>query len=200
MRLTNKSLFDIYIFVSNLLLSPLRKFKLQIQARLNGGRIVIGKNIRFHHPICFQGKGTIVIKDHVTFGYHLAGSNDNRIILQARFADSEIIIGEHTQIMNGCELFSTALISIGNHVLLGAGVKIMDSNFHDVDPLSRMSPGESSPVLIHNNCWVGIDVLLLKGSEVGENTVIAAKSLVRSHMESNSIYGGNPARLIKKIC
>jgi len=200
MHISNKSLFDIYIFVSNLLLSPLRKFKLQVHARLNGGRIVIGKNIRFHHPICFQGKGTIIIKDHVTFGYHLAGSNDNRIILQARFVDSKIIIGEHTQIMNGCELFSTALISIGNHVLLGAGVKIMDSDFHEVDPLSRMSPGESSPVIIHNNCGVGIDAILLKGSELGENTVIAAKSLVHSHLKSNTIYGGNPARLIKKIC
>ncbi len=200
MSIKSKSLVEIYIFVSNLILSPLRKFKLQVQARLNGGRIVIGKNIRFHHPICFQGKGTITIKDHVTFGYHLAGSNDNRIILQARFTNSEIIIGEYSQIMNGCELLSTDLISIGDYVLLGAGVKIMDSNFHEVNPLLRMSPGESSPVFIHSNCWVGIDSLLLKGSEIGENTVIAAKSLVRSHMESNAIYGGNPARLIKKIC
>ncbi len=191
---------DIFIFVSNLLLSPLRKLKLQVQARLNGGQIIIGRKVRFNHPVSFQGKGKIIIKDHVTFGYHLAGSNDNRIILQARFSISEIIIGKHTQIMNGCELFSTDSISIGDHVLLGAGVKIMDSNFHEVNPLLRMSPGESSPVLIHNNCWVGIDSLLLKGSEVGENTVIAAKSLVRSHLESNTIYGGNPARLIKKIC
>jgi acetyltransferase-like isoleucine patch superfamily enzyme len=200
MIIKNKSMVDIYIYMSNLILSPFRKFKLQVQARLNGGRIVIGKNVRFHHPICFQGKGAIIIKDHVTFGYHLAGSIDNRIILQARFTNSEIIIGEHSQIMNGCELFSTDSISIGDYVLLGAGVKIMDSNFHKVNPLLRMSPGESSPVLIHNNCWVGIDSLLLKGCEVGENSVIAAKSLVRSHLESNSIYGGNPARLIKKIC
>ncbi len=191
---------DIYIFVSNHILSPLRKLKLLVHAKLNGAQVIIGKNVRFHHNVHFQGKGKLIIKNNVTFGYHLAGANDNRIILQARFAHSKIVIGAHSQIMNGCELFSTESITIGNNVLIGACVKIMDSNFHDLNPLLRMNPGESSPVLIHNNCWLGIDSLLLKGSEVGENTVIAAKTIVRSKLESNALYGGNPARLIKKIC
>lgn len=198
-RFANKSFSDIYGFSRNLLMSRFRFVKLILQAKLNGGKIEIGNNVKFNHKVTFQGKGKLIINDNVVFGYNMAGSNDQGIILQVRFLQSQIIIGENAQIMNGCEMFSTSTINIGKDVLLGAGVKIMDSDFHELNPNKRLNSGPSFPIIIHNNCWVGIDSLLLKGTEIGENSVVAAKSVVNSNLEANSLYGGVPAKFIKSI-
>ena len=198
-RFANKSFSDIYVYFKNLLMSRFRFVKLTLQAKLHGAKIQIGRNVKFNHKVSLQGKGKLVIHDNVVFGYHMAGSNDQGIILQVRFSHSQIIIGENAQIMNGCELFSTSAINIGKDVLLGAGVKIMDSDFHELNPSKRFNSGPSIPIIIHNNCWVGIDSLLLKGTVIGENSVVGAKSVVNSNLEANSVYGGVPAKFIKSL-
>lgn len=198
-RFANKSFSEIYVFFKNLFMSQFRLLKLILQAKLSGGEIQIGRNVKFNHKVTFQGKGQLIIADNVVFGYNMAGSNDQGIILQVRFPHSQIIIGENTQIMNGCELFSTSSINIGKDVLLGAGVKILDSDFHELNPGKRLNSGPSIPIILQSNCWIGIDSLILKGTEIGENSVVGAKSLVNSSLEPNSVYGGLPARFIKSL-
>ena len=59
--------------------------------------------------------------------------------------------------------------------------------------------GESGDVYIGNNVFCGNNVTILKGVRIGDNSVIANGSVVISDVESNSIYGGNPAAFIKHI-
>lgn len=178
------------------IISKTRHLNLYLEARLNGGHIEIGRNVRFNHRVTFQGKGSVVIKDGVVFGYRMAGSLDNRIILQVRTSESCI---EEVQIMNGCELFSTLSINVGKRTLIGAGVKILDSDFHSTNPQLRSSPGESKAVFIGENVWVGMEAMILKGVSIGANSVIASKSLVIRDVSENSLYAGVPAKWIKPL-
>ncbi|MBS9950503.1 acyltransferase [Vibrio alginolyticus] len=54
-----------------------------------------------------------------------------------------------------------------------------------------------SPILIGNNVFLGFDTTILRGSVIGDNTIVGAKSLVMGILEPNSVYAGIPAR---KIC
>ena len=50
-----------------------------------------------------------------------------------------------------------------------------------------------------DNVWIGMDATILKGVTIGENSIVAAGSLVTKDVEPNTIVGGNPAKTIKKL-
>lgn len=54
-----------------------------------------------------------------------------------------------------------------------------------------------SPIRVGNNVFLGFDTTILRGSIIGDNTIVGAKSLVMGNLESNSVYAGIPA---KRIC
>lgn len=57
---------------------------------------------------------------------------------------------------------------------------------------------EAKSILIGDHCWIGQDVGLLKGAFVASGCVLGAKSLTSKTCFSNAVYGGDPARCIKK--
>ena len=86
-------------------------------------------------------------------------------------------------------------IKIGNNVRCGANTLITDSDWHPGD--SRVNA--SKPVIIGDNVWLGINVVVLKGVEIGANTVIGANSLVTKNIPANVIAAGNPCKEIAKL-
>ena len=57
---------------------------------------------------------------------------------------------------------------------------------------------QSAPVIIGDNVWIGEGAVIQMGVTVGKGTVIAANSIVTKSIESSSIAGGIPARVLKK--
>jgi acetyltransferase-like isoleucine patch superfamily enzyme len=96
-------------------------------------------------------------------------------------------------------------ITIGNDVKIGAGVCIYDSDFHSLDPEIRrnsqldLKNKIKAPVVIKDNVFIGAHSTILKGVSIGENAVIGACSVVTKNVPDNEIWGGNPARLIKRV-
>ncbi|EMI41654.1 transferase hexapeptide repeat containing protein [Rhodopirellula sp. SWK7] len=87
-------------------------------------------------------------------------------------------------------------MSIGDRCLIGDGVTIFDSDFHGIHPDQRHQLGNHSPVSISNNVWLGSRVMVLKGVSIGENSIVAAMSVVTKDIPANVIAAGNPARVI----
>ncbi|MCE0555601.1 acyltransferase [Motilimonas sp. E26] len=85
--------------------------------------------------------------------------------------------------------------------MFGPGCKIVDNDSHrtSIDVMKRREPPESSPIIIRNNVWVGMNSLILKGVEIGENSIVAANSVVTKSVPKNTLVAGNPARIIKKL-
>ena len=125
---------------------------------------------------------------------------------------SKIMVSAKSTLKIGCDVGMTNVcllcqneINIGNHVLLGAGVMIMDSNFHDLNWEGRMDEShgitgaKTAPVNICDNVFIGTRSIICKGVTIGSRSIIAAGSVVVKSIPEDEIWGGNPAKFIKKL-
>lgn len=159
----------------------------------------MGKSIQFAHPVRFQGKGTLVLEDHVKLGYWMAGSFNNPILLQPREANAVIQIGERTALVNGCELIARTNITIGRDCRIGSRCVFLDSDFHGLRASERNSPGDSQPIVLEDNVWLGTEVLILKGVCIGKDAVIGARCTVSKDVAAGAIAIGNPMKIIGSV-
>ena len=65
--------------------------------------------------------------------------------------------------------------------------------------LSKKFPATIGKITIRENAYIGVSCCVLKAVEIGESSIVAAKSLVNKNIDSFSIYGGIPAKKIKTI-
>lgn len=186
-------------YVTDLALSPLRVLRLHMMAWWSGGRCSFGRGILVKHPTVFQGRGRLIVSDGVIFGFQKAGALKLPILLQPREAAATIRIGERTAVMNGSEVIARQAVTIGADCLIGPHTIIYDSDFHGLDPRQRLQSGETEPVVIGDNVWVGTRVMILKGVSIGRDCVIAAASVVTRDVPDGMIVGGNPARTIASV-
>ena len=98
----------------------------------------------------------------------------------------------------GCSLNAHKRIMIGDNCLFGENVKVYDHNHiykrKDV-PISQQG-FTVDDVIIGDNCWIGSDVIILKGVTIGDNVVIGAKCLIYKDIPSNSIVKSNSSLTI----
>jgi len=113
-------------------------------------------------------------------------------------------IGHHVGLTN-VSLICRKQIFIGDYVNIGAGCLIMDSNFHSLDWRDRLDRSVdikkclNEPVYIGNAAFIGARCIVCKGVSIGEHSIIAAGSVVVCDVPANEVWGGNPARFIKKV-
>ena len=108
-----------------------------------------------------------------------------------------ITIGKNVFINMGCKFQDQGGITIGDEALIGHNVVMATLN-HDFDPEKRASM-ISAPIKIGKRVWVGANAIILGGVIIGDNSIIAAGSIVKSDVPPNTIVAGIPARVIKKI-
>lgn len=107
---------------------------------------------------------------------------------------ARIKIGNNTYIGDRTEIHAGSLVEIGDGCDISWDCNILDRDYHKF-----CSDTETiKPVRICDNVWIGCGVTVLKGVTIGEGAVIAAGSVVTKDVEPHSLYGGNPARLIKE--
>ena len=118
---------------------------------------------------------------------------------------AKLSIGDFTG-LTGVSIYCAKSIIIGNYVLVGANCFIFDTDFHPIDPVQRRDQiksnvafGESKPVVLKENCFIGANTIISKGVTIGENSVIAAGSRIIKDVPANEVWGGNPSKFIKKI-
>ena len=108
---------------------------------------------------------------------------------------NQVTIGRNVMIMGGCLMMSRGGITIDDDVLIAANVQLISNN-HDLHDHALLV---CKPVHIGRNAWIGAGATILPGVTVGENAVVAAGAVVTRDVEPNTIVGGNPARLIKRV-
>lgn len=118
------------------------------------------------------------------------------------FPGASIRLGRHVG-LNGTALTSKRRIEIGDDTMIAANVIIVDSDFHAAWPPQHRWTASSSPfdkeVIIGRNVWIGMNTIVLKGSHIGDNSIIGAGSVVNGHIPANVIAAGNPARVIRTL-
>lgn len=112
---------------------------------------------------------------------------------------SSIIIGDNCRI-NGAYIHAKKKIIIGDNCIMASGISILDSNGHQVVSQNRTLGSDSAePIIIGNNVWVGINAIILKGTEIGDNCIISAGSVCKGVFPKNCIISGNPATIVKVL-
>lgn len=126
----------------------------------------------------------------------------SRTIILTRIQGASIVIGDNVGI-SGATIYARSKITIGDNTNIGGNVKILDNDFHPVDAKARLMDDKdqigTAPVRIGKNCFIGCNVLILKGSEIGDNCVVGAGAVVSGKFEANCVIAGNPAKIIKRI-
>lgn len=105
-----------------------------------------------------------------------------------------ITIGKRTFINRNTTIVSKTEISIGNDVLIADSVSI-----YDHDHIPKTNKFISSKIMINNHVWIGTHSIILKGVTIGEGAIIAAGSVVTKDIPSYELWGGSPARFIKRL-
>lgn len=88
-------------------------------------------------------------------------------------------------------------LSIGKGTYIAPNVGLITSN-HNIYNLNER--GKESPLKIGENCWIGMNSVILPGVQLGERTIVGAGSVVtKSFPEGFCVIAGNPAKKIKDI-
>ncbi len=108
--------------------------------------------------------------------------------------------GARIQIGSNCGFSGTVIgcaseIVIDDNVMCGANTLITDTDWHTDDPRT----GPDKPVRIEKGVWLGVNVTVLKGVTIGENTLVAAGSVVVDSLPANVVAGGIPAKVLKQF-
>ncbi|MCG7333620.1 MULTISPECIES: DapH/DapD/GlmU-related protein [Staphylococcaceae] len=108
-----------------------------------------------------------------------------------------INVGKNVFINSGCRFQDQGGITIGDGALIGHNAVLATLN-HDIDPQKR-STMHPAPITIGKDVWIGANVTVVPGVDIGDGAVIAAGAVVTQNVPPNVIAGGVPAKVLKKI-
>lgn len=176
---------------NGLLLGPHVSFVMS--GRLHAGR---GASIGGYSYVDCSAEHGVVLADRVTIR--------ERAWIQGRSglnapADG-LWVGE------GSYIGPNAVLGIGGPIRIGAGVQIgagftVSAESHEADPDGSFVSGHVSRrgVRVGDRCWIGNNVAVLDGVEIGEGCVIGAGSVVTRSLPAFSLAVGAPARVRRTL-
>ncbi|HEC14105.1 MAG TPA: acyltransferase [Acidiferrobacteraceae bacterium] len=167
-----------------------------------------------------------VIGESVLLGLNARMLNDNPDRNRVTVGESTVLrglirqesqgvinIGSHVYLGDCSLIHATREVSIGDDTLIAHNVNIIDNDAHPVDAKERVShfrhllgleaeiPYEiaSAPVRIGARCWLGLNSVILKGVEIGDETIVGAGSVVSKSLPPGVLAAGNPAVPVKQL-
>jgi acetyltransferase-like isoleucine patch superfamily enzyme len=121
----------------------------------------------------------------------------SRRALSILVADGFFQLGKGCFFNHHCSITCVEQIVIGDGCSFGNNVVIVDHdhNFKKTDD----RPFVSSPVILGNNVWVGANCVILKGTTIGDNSVIGAGSIVSGKIGDNVLFYQERTNKMKNI-
>ena len=182
-----------------------------------GARFYIGKGSSLTtcdaHHVCGKGNKVIVAdRSKLNKCEFVIKGNDNIIKIGSacRISNSSfwisgngniIEIGDNTTVGNNCQFaaLESTTITVGKDCMFSHNIRLRTSDSHSiVDDLGNRI-NYSRNITIGNHVWVGLECLILKGSIIADNSVIAARATVNKMFEEpGCIIAGAPAKQIKQ--
>ncbi|AFY36524.1 acetyltransferase (isoleucine patch superfamily)-like protein [[Leptolyngbya] sp. PCC 7376] len=164
------------------------------------GKLLVGQRISIGQfsKILVAENSTLIINDDVWI-------NDNCHIETC--SGQAIKIGSKTTLQSRCQIRGD--ITIGENVLFAPNA-FVSSGTHLYSYIPSLSIREqdqryqenhggiySKPIIIGEDCWFGINVVILPGITIGNNCVIGANSVVTKNINTGLVSAGVPAKIIK---
>lgn len=192
----------------------LRRFAisaLNLKTKLLSFAYSIALPVRYRWSWLLRGRPLIIARrgSCISIGANFTACSDPRfnsigviqhVLIRTCTQGASIKIGDNVG-MSGCTVSAHESIIIGNHVLIGSGALITDSDAHSLDVEERRIGigGESKPVVIEDDVFIGARAIILKGVTIGKGAVVGAGSVVAADVPPFSVVVGNPAQVVRKL-
>ena len=110
----------------------------------------------------------------------------------------ELKIGKYCLITPGVRIMAAESIEIGDACMFAHGAYISDADWHGI--YDRSEPvGNTKPIILEDNVWIGDSAIVCKGVTIGENSIIGAGAVVTKNIPANVVAAGNPAKVVKNL-
>lgn len=108
-----------------------------------------------------------------------------------------IVLGDRVFVGRSCEFNICGSISVGDDSLIASGCKFIDHNHGTaLESPMNVQPNITSPIVLENNVWLGVNVVVLKGVTIGSGAIVGAGAVVTRSVPAGEIWAGIPARKI----
>lgn len=187
-----KTALKLPVFVSHRTFLRELHGKIMLPEKVNTAMIKIGFGDVGHYDrkrsrSIWQVSGTVAFGGKASIGHGSKLSVRGNLTLGADFnmtAESTIVCAHQ--------------ISFGNDCLLSWDILIMDTDEHPIINQDGIRTNPDKPILVGNHVWIGCKCTLLKGTEIPNNAIVAAGTLLTSAFSGeNQVIGGNPPAVLK---
>ena len=152
-------------------------------------KVKAGKRISFdgvpnfvsHLPINVKSGGQVIIGN----GFSLKQG-----AYIAAIEGGKITIGKNVSINRNCILVCHDAISIADNCAIGPNTVFYDHD-HKFGENGIESGYKTAPIVIESNCWIGAGVTILRGTHIGEGSVIGAGAVIRGEIPAHSLVVAN---------
>ncbi|MDT9592260.1 acyltransferase [Nocardioides zeae] len=112
-----------------------------------------------------------------------------------------LVIGDRCVIGARSTITAHDSVTLGDDVWFGQGVFVSDAShgYQDPDVPVGLQVGTHQPVVVGDGSWVGHHAILLPGTRLGRNVVVAAGAVVRGEVPDHSVVAGVPARVVRRL-
>lgn len=150
--------------------------------------------------------------DHVSVGEQVS---IGRGVVMTADENRPIEIGDRTRILRGAEILGPVKIgarvflnrdcyvrpqvTIEDGVSVGPFVRFV-SDSHEIGPAEhRAGAGLTRPIRVGEGAWIGANVVVLGGVQIGRGAIVAAGAIVTADVPENTVVAGVPARVLRTI-
>lgn len=176
----------------------------------------IGKNVKIDVGVHIDGAELVSVGNNVYIDKYCVIATGKKLIGKVSRKTNpdylghlgEIIIGDDVHIAQFCILMGYGGISIGDKCVTSAGCKIYSLTNTVNDPSNpekvisiqpyNKAPFLLAPVVLHDNVWLGLNVIVMPSASIGRNSFCVSNSLILKSCSENSYLAGQPALHIKK--
>lgn len=153
----------------------------------------------FNNGDCWSAEG---LKRHDELMREILGKAGKNVTILPPFRcdyGSNIEIGDNSFANYNLTVLDVGKVAIGKNVFIAPNVSIYTAG-HPVHPTARNSMYEYGiPVTIGDNCWIGGNVVICPGVNIGSGSVIGAGSVVTKDVPENVVAAGDPCRVLREI-
>jgi len=165
--------------------------------------ILCDRTLTIHGRLKVFGHGNIQIGKNVVINSCLSSNplgGDTRTVFSLKNTAC-LRIGSRVGISNAAIVCHDS-VTIGDRTIIGGGSKIYDTDFHSLDYRERgdylHETVVTKPVVIGEDVFIGGHCIILKGVTIGDRSIVGAGAVVTKDIPADEVWGGNPARRIRK--
>ncbi len=157
------------------------------------------RGVQLDGDVSVEGPLYLENHGHIRFGSGviLRSSWHRPIALSVMSSEATLTIGQGAFLNWGVDIGLACKVVIGANALIGDDVVIYDSDWHTIDGTDQDVP--KAPTYIGRGVWLGARSMVLRGVSIGDNSVIAASSVVTYSLPDHVLAAGAPAKVIRKI-